>query len=108
MGKSLCKPVLDFCCDRSSETFFTNYNMRGKLDSGLIVPFLDVDSCSYSFCMFLPQMNAENSPIDRFFQVTRAEAEELARTLNVPYVECSAKLQLNVDQAFHADVRLVR
>ncbi|EYC43622.1 hypothetical protein Y032_0487g2346 [Ancylostoma ceylanicum] len=41
-------------------------------------------------------------------EVTRAEAEELARTLNVPYVECSAKLRLNVDQAFHAVVRLVR
>ncbi|RCN51907.1 hypothetical protein ANCCAN_01995 [Ancylostoma caninum] len=40
--------------------------------------------------------------------VTRAEAEELARTLNVPYVECSAKLRVNVDQAFHSVVRLVR
>ncbi|KAK6046971.1 hypothetical protein COOONC_15524, partial [Cooperia oncophora] len=40
--------------------------------------------------------------------VTRSEAEELARSLNIPYVECSAKLRMNVDQAFHGVVRLVR
>ncbi|VDM58051.1 unnamed protein product [Angiostrongylus costaricensis] len=40
--------------------------------------------------------------------VSRSEAEELARSLNVPYVECSAKLRMNVDQAFHGVVRLVR
>ncbi|KJH41974.1 hypothetical protein DICVIV_12044 [Dictyocaulus viviparus] len=42
------------------------------------------------------------------YQVSRSEAEDLARSLNIPYVECSAKLRMNVDQAFHAVVRLVR
>ncbi|EPB73378.1 hypothetical protein ANCCEY_07538 [Ancylostoma ceylanicum] len=54
-------------------------------------------------------LGKQHDASQRFFlYVTRAEAEELARTLNVPYVECSAKLRLNVDQAFHAVVRLVR
>ncbi|PIO58013.1 hypothetical protein TELCIR_20562, partial [Teladorsagia circumcincta] len=44
----------------------------------------------------------------KWTEVTRSEAEELARSLNVPYVECSAKLRMNVDQAFHGVVRLVR
>lgn len=42
------------------------------------------------------------------FQVARHEAEDLARQLGLPYVECSAKLRKNVDQAFHDVVRLVR
>ncbi|CAJ0567468.1 unnamed protein product, partial [Mesorhabditis spiculigera] len=40
--------------------------------------------------------------------VAKVEGEALARELGVPYLECSAKLRLNVDQAFHDLVRLVR
>lgn len=36
------------------------------------------------------------------------EAQALARQLKSPYIECSAKLRMNVDQAFHELVRLVR
>ncbi|CAH0731311.1 unnamed protein product, partial [Brenthis ino] len=40
--------------------------------------------------------------------VTLDEAQGLSRELKVPYIECSAKARMNVDQAFHELVRLVR
>ncbi|VDK20152.1 unnamed protein product [Anisakis simplex] len=40
--------------------------------------------------------------------ISRQEAEDLARRLQVPYVECSAKKRMNVDEAFHELVRLIR
>ncbi|CAG9568391.1 unnamed protein product [Danaus chrysippus] len=40
--------------------------------------------------------------------VTLDEAQALSRQLKVPYIECSAKARMNVDQAFHELVRLVR
>uniref|UniRef100_A0A1I7WRK5 Small monomeric GTPase n=1 Tax=Heterorhabditis bacteriophora TaxID=37862 RepID=A0A1I7WRK5_HETBA len=40
--------------------------------------------------------------------VSQQEATDLARSLGVDYVECSAKFRTNVDQAFHDVVRLVR
>lgn len=36
------------------------------------------------------------------------EAQQMARTLRVPYVECSAKRRLNVDICFHELVKAVR
>jgi len=40
--------------------------------------------------------------------ITNEEAHGLARQLKVPYIECSAKVRMNVDQAFYELVRLVR
>ncbi|XP_050679605.1 ras-like protein 2 [Leptidea sinapis] len=40
--------------------------------------------------------------------VTLEEAQSLSRQLKIPYIECSAKARMNVDQAFHELVRLVR
>ncbi|XP_038221226.1 ras-like protein 2 [Zerene cesonia] len=40
--------------------------------------------------------------------VTLEEAQALSRQLKIPYIECSAKARMNVDQAFHELVRLVR
>ena len=42
------------------------------------------------------------------FQVSTTEAQTVSRELRVPYIECSAKLRMNVDQAFHELVRIVR
>uniref|UniRef100_A0A1I7UK67 Ras family protein n=1 Tax=Caenorhabditis tropicalis TaxID=1561998 RepID=A0A1I7UK67_9PELO len=39
--------------------------------------------------------------------VARHEAEELAHRLGVPYLECSAKIRKNVDEAFFEIVRTV-
>ena len=40
--------------------------------------------------------------------MTTVEGEELARQLNIKYIEASAKIRMNVDQAFHDLVRIVR
>ncbi|CAB4067183.1 RRAS2 [Lepeophtheirus salmonis] len=36
------------------------------------------------------------------------EGRAMARQLKIPYIECSAKVRMNVDQAFYELVRLVR
>lgn len=40
--------------------------------------------------------------------VSGEEAQGLARQLRAPYIECSAKIRMNVDQAFHELVRVIR
>ncbi|KAI8039333.1 hypothetical protein M5D96_008056 [Drosophila gunungcola] len=40
--------------------------------------------------------------------VSLEEAQNTSRSLMMPYIECSAKLRINVDQAFHELVRIVR
>ncbi|KAJ9588652.1 hypothetical protein L9F63_018065, partial [Diploptera punctata] len=40
--------------------------------------------------------------------VSTMDAQNLSRQLKIPYIECSAKLRMNVDQAFHELVRIVR
>ncbi|KAI8518976.1 PREDICTED: ras-related protein R-Ras2-like [Branchiostoma belcheri] len=46
--------------------------------------------------------------LDQQRVVTQEEGQELARQLRVGYLEASAKTRLNVDQAFHELVRIVR
>ncbi|XP_065361349.1 ras-like protein 2 [Calliphora vicina] len=41
-------------------------------------------------------------------QVSLEEAQNASRQMMIPYIECSAKLRINIDQAFHELVRLVR
>lgn len=41
-------------------------------------------------------------------QVLLEEAQSASRNMMIPYIECSAKLRINVDQAFHELVRIVR
>ncbi|RWS22881.1 ras-related protein R-Ras2-like protein [Leptotrombidium deliense] len=40
--------------------------------------------------------------------VSQMEAQQLAQQLKIPYLECSAKLRVNVEVAFHDLVRLIR
>lgn len=40
--------------------------------------------------------------------VSQMDAQNLSRQLKIPYIECSAKHRMNVDQAFHELVRIVR
>nr|XP_039323677.1 ras-related protein R-Ras2-like [Saimiri boliviensis boliviensis] len=46
--------------------------------------------------------------LDHQRQVTQEEGQQLARQLKVTYMEASAKIGTNVDQAFHELVRLIR
>jgi len=41
-------------------------------------------------------------------QVSRQECENMAKQLKTPFIECSAKNRMNVDQAFYELVRLIR
>ncbi|XP_034247638.1 ras-like protein 2 [Thrips palmi] len=41
-------------------------------------------------------------------QVSRFDAQNASTQLKIPYIECSAKQRMNVDQAFHELVRIVR
>lgn len=40
--------------------------------------------------------------------VWQEEAQSLARSLKIPYIECSAKMRMNVDNAFYELVKVVR
>ncbi|XP_059472925.1 ras-like protein 2 isoform X2 [Neocloeon triangulifer] len=41
-------------------------------------------------------------------RISQADAAALSRQLKIPYIECSAKLRMNVDQSFFELVRLIR
>ena len=43
-----------------------------------------------------------------FVKVSRQECENMAKQLKTPFIECSAKNRMNVDQAFYELVRLIR
>jgi len=46
--------------------------------------------------------------LDKNRQVSRDECENMAKQLKTPYIECSAKNRMNVDQSFFELVRLIR
>lgn len=48
------------------------------------------------------------SDLDHQRRVTLEEAQQFACAVGMPYIECSAKLRINVDQAFHELVRIIR
>lgn len=53
-------------------------------------------------------MVANKADLQHQRMVSSEEGQSLARQLKVPYLECSAKLRMNVDLAFHELVRLIR
>lgn len=53
-------------------------------------------------------MVGNKADLDHQRSVSIEEAQNVARLLRIPYIECSAKLRMNVDQAFHELVRIVR
>lgn len=53
-------------------------------------------------------MVGNKSDLEYQRSVNLEEAQQLSRQLKIPYIECSAKNRVNVDQAFHELVRVVR
>jgi len=51
---------------------------------------------------------ANKADLDTERVVTKQEGEELAQQYKIKYVETSAKIQLNVEKAFHDLVRVIR
>lgn len=48
------------------------------------------------------------SDLDHQRRVSLEEAQQFSCAVGMPYIECSAKLRINVDQAFHELVRIIR
>ncbi|KAG4078293.1 hypothetical protein HA402_013003 [Bradysia odoriphaga] len=48
------------------------------------------------------------SDLEHQRHVSLEEAQQFSCSVGMPYIECSAKLRINVDQAFHELVRIVR
>lgn len=48
------------------------------------------------------------SDLTQYRQVSRDEAQQFSNSVGVPYIECSAKLGINVVESFHELVRIVR
>lgn len=55
-----------------------------------------------------PMLMVGNKSDLRNRQVSLDEAQSMSVNANVPYIECSAKSRINVDQAFHELVRIIR
>ena len=53
-------------------------------------------------------VDCEPSMISLCLKVSRQECENMAKQLKTPFIECSAKNRMNVDQAFYELVRLIR
>lgn len=53
-------------------------------------------------------MVGNKADLDHQRLIPAEEAQNMSRELRIPYIECSAKLRMNVDQAFHELVRIVR
>uniref|UniRef100_F1LCG0 Ras-related protein R-Ras2 n=1 Tax=Ascaris suum TaxID=6253 RepID=F1LCG0_ASCSU len=116
----ICKlEVLDTAGQEEFSTMREQYLRTGH---GFLLVFSVVDRNSFEEVVRLQRMILRVKDRDEFpmmlvgnkadlsdeRQIPRPEAEELARRLHVPYVECSAKKRLNVDEAFHDLVRLIR
>ncbi|XP_055303550.1 ras-like protein 2 [Sitodiplosis mosellana] len=48
------------------------------------------------------------SDLEHQRRVSLEEAQQFSCSVGMPYIECSAKLRINVDQAFHELVRIIR
>lgn len=53
-------------------------------------------------------MVGNKTDLDNQRTVANMDAQNVARQLKIPYIECSAKNKINVDQAFDELVRIVR
>lgn len=49
-----------------------------------------------------------NDNYTNIFKVSIQDAQSMAMQLKIPYIECSAKAGMNIDQSFHELVRIVR
>ncbi|CAG9534401.1 unnamed protein product [Cercopithifilaria johnstoni] len=116
----ICKlEVLDTA---GQEEFCTMREQYLRSGNGFLLVFSVVDRNSFEEAIRLHKLilrvkDRDEFPIilignkadlDNDRLISRQEANELARRLRVPYVECSAKHRMNVDESFHNLVRLIR
>lgn len=116
----ICKlEVLDTAGQEEFSTMREQYLRSGN---GFLLVFSVVDRNSFDEVIRLHKLILRVKDRDEFpmmlvgnkadlvedRHISRQEGEELARRLHLPYVECSAKKRMNVDEAFHDLVRLIR
>lgn len=116
----ICKlEVLDTAGQEEFSTMREQYLRSGN---GFLLVFSLVDRNSYEEVIRLHKLILRVKDRDEFpmmlvgnkadleaeRHISRQEGEALARRLHLPYVECSAKNRMNVDEAFHDLVRLIR
>ncbi|VDN55295.1 unnamed protein product [Dracunculus medinensis] len=112
----ICKlEVLDTAGQEEFSTMREQYLRSG---SGFLLVFSVVDRNSVEDVIRLHKMILRVKDRDEFpmllvgnkadLENERHVREQLAKRLHLPYVECSAKRRMNVDEAFHDLVRLIR
>ncbi|CAI2324313.1 unnamed protein product [Caenorhabditis sp. 36 PRJEB53466] len=120
VDEDLCK--LEILDTAGQEEFSTMREQYLRTGSGFLIVFAVTDRNSFEEVKKLHELICRIKDRDEFpiilvgnkadleneRHVARHEAEELAHRLAVPYLECSAKLRRNVDEAFFDIVRLVR
>jgi len=120
IDEDICKlEVLDTAGQEEFSTMREQYLRSGQ---GFLLVFAVTDRNSFEEVLRLHRLILRVKDRDEFPMllvgnkadlehqrlVSKHEGEEMARRLRMPYVECSAKFRLNVDQAFHDLVRLIR
>ncbi|CAD6197374.1 unnamed protein product [Caenorhabditis auriculariae] len=120
VDEDMCK--LEILDTAGQEEFSTMREQYLRTGNGFLIVFAVTDRNSFEEVKKLHELICRIKDRDDFpillvgnkadleneRHVARHEAEELARSLAVPYFECSAKLRRNVDEAFYEIVRLVR
>ncbi|CAO4366370.1 Protein CBR-RAS-1 [Caenorhabditis briggsae] len=120
VDEDLCK--LEILDTAGQEEFSTMREQYLRTGSGFLIVFAVTDRNSFEEVKKLHELICRIKDRDDFpiilvgnkadleneRHVARHEAEELAHRLAIPYLECSAKLRKNVDEAFFDIVRLVR
>lgn len=76
--------------------------------SSILQLFLNMSKISVSLSKRKLEKHNFDPICNCVLQVSREEAQNLARQLRVPLIECSAKLRMNVDQAFYTLVQIIR
>ncbi|CAM36362.1 R-RAS related [Caenorhabditis elegans] len=120
VDEDLCK--LEILDTAGQEEFSTMREQYLRTGSGFLIVFAVTDRNSFEEVKKLHELICRIKDRDDFpiilvgnkadleneRHVARHEAEELAHRLSIPYLECSAKIRKNVDEAFFDIVRLVR
>ncbi|XP_013147335.1 PREDICTED: ras-like protein 2 [Papilio polytes] len=113
---------LDILDTAGQEEFSAMREQYMRSGEGFLLVFSVADHASFDeLCKFHKQilrvkdrdefpmlMVGNKADLEHQRVVSLDEAHALSRQLKVPYIECSAKARMNVDQAFHELVRLVR
>lgn len=113
---------LDILDTAGQEEFSAMREQYMRSGEGFLLVFSVTDRSSYDdICKFHKQIlrvkDREEFPmilvgnkadLEPLRVVTAEEGLELARHLNIKYIEASAKIRMNVDAAFHELVRIVR